>query len=35
MLGYSYAICNADNNQSGNAMPWHCIGLTLLYAFLR
>ena len=21
------------NNQSDNAMPWHCIGLTLSYSF--
>ena len=20
-------------NKSGNAMPWHCIGLTLSYSF--
>ncbi len=32
MFGYSY-ICNVNNNQSGNAMQNHCIGLTLSYAF--
>lgn len=26
-------LCNNKNNQSGNAMPKHCIRLTLSYAF--
>ena len=25
---------NVVDNMSGNAMPWHCIGLTLSYSFL-
>lgn len=27
-------ICNVNNAQSGNAMPWQVSGLALPYAFL-